>query len=182
MISDTDRMDLKRVMANATDYQDNTAYIRSTKHSRQMSIDVREIELLTKTHKGLYDTDPAAFTELARQKCSFLFSRYTDIFNRLVAGTVDISTMYEMLRILRMIEDGEVEQEEGSLLVGRVLKKLYVDSAVRTADKLAASHTTEFSPPTKKEMSKEELAFSWKDYKRGAQNVKVVYDESAETK
>jgi hypothetical protein len=163
MISDNDRMDLKRVMANSTDYQDNTAYIRASKHSRQMSADVRKIELLAQNNGVLRDTDLPAFTELAKQKCPFLFSRYTDIFNRLVAGTIDISTMYEVLRILRMIEDGEVEQEEGSLLVGRVLKKLYVDSAVRAADKLASRDS--YSGPNKKVLSTTELAFSWKDYK-----------------
>jgi hypothetical protein len=159
MISDADRMDLKRVMANSTDYQDNTAYIRAAKHSRQMIRDVRAMEELARDHADIRNTD--AFTELARQKCGFLFSHYTDIFNRLVAGTVDISTMYEMLRILGMIEEGEIEQEEGSLLVGRVLKKLYVDSAVRAADKLDAKASAPPPPP-----APVGLAVSWKDYKR----------------
>ena len=45
--------------------------------------------------------------------------------------------------VLRNIEDGEVDQHEGSFIVGTILKEIYIDSALKKGDKLDAEHATD---------------------------------------
>ena len=47
--------------------------------------------------------------------------------------------MDKFLNILKQIEDGELNQHEGSYLVGQHLKELYVDSALRNQQKMEAN-------------------------------------------
>ena len=59
---------------------------------------------------------------------------------------------------MRRIEDGEIDQHEGSFLVGTLLKELYIDSALRKADKLNADDD-------KPEVQRETINISWKQFK-----------------
>ena len=52
-----------------------------------------------------------------------------------------------MLSILKMIEDKKVDQHEGSVMFGKVLKELYIDSAIRHGENLDKEHETERIPP-----------------------------------
>jgi hypothetical protein len=59
-----------------------------------------------------------------------------------------------------MIEEEKVDQHEGSVLVGKYLKELYVDSALRRADNLDNQNThteTEY---------RESKNISWKMFKQ----------------
>jgi hypothetical protein len=58
-----------------------------------------------------------------------------------------------------MIEDGQLDQQEGSSMIGKYLKELYLDSAVRKADALERERSGE------KEPLKEGMDISWKAYK-----------------
>ena len=51
--------------------------------------------------------------------------------------------MSKLLIVLKLIEDGQIEQQDGSVRVGRLLKELYLDSAVRRADALDKEHNKE---------------------------------------
>ena len=62
--------------------------------------------------------------------------------------------------MLKRIEDGELDQHEGAFLVGSILKELYVDSALRKADKLNADEEP------KPEPKKPENNVSYKQFKR----------------
>ena len=42
-----------------------------------------------------------------------------------------------------MIEDEQVDQHEGSVLVGKFLKELYIDSALKRADNIDKEHEQE---------------------------------------
>ena len=44
--------------------------------------------------------------------------------------------MTKLLVILKLIEDGKTDQHEGSVMVGKILKELYIDSAVKRADNI----------------------------------------------
>jgi hypothetical protein len=68
--------------------------------------------------------------------------------------------MTKLLTILKMIEDEKVDQHEGSVLVGRILKELYLDSAVKRADNLDKERESE------KVERVEGKAISWRDYKK----------------
>jgi cell division protein YceG involved in septum cleavage len=67
-----------------------------------------------------------------------LFTYYTDLYNRLKAGEIDLNLLMQMIRILREIEDGKLDQHEGSFKVGKILKSIYVDSALKRSEKLDA--------------------------------------------
>jgi hypothetical protein len=43
-----------------------------------------------------------------------------------------------MIRILREIEDGKLDQHDGSFKVGKILKSIYVDSALKRSENLDA--------------------------------------------
>jgi hypothetical protein len=60
---------------------------------------------------------------------------------------------------LKLIEDGQVDQQEGSVMIGKYLKDLYLDSAVRKADALDQEHSGE------KEPINEGKDISWKIFK-----------------
>ena len=51
-------------------------------------------------------------------------------------GELDLTIMTKMLVILKLIEDGKVDQHEGSAMFGKVLKELYIDSAIKHGDNL----------------------------------------------
>ena len=44
--------------------------------------------------------------------------------------------MTKLLIILKLIEDEKVDQHEGSVMCGKVLKELYIDSATKRMDNL----------------------------------------------
>ena len=44
----------------------------------------------------------------------------------------------QMIRVLREIEDGQLDQHEGSVKVGNILKSIYVDSALKRSENLDA--------------------------------------------
>ena len=56
-------------------------------------------------------------------QCQFLFNNYTDIFNKIKTDTLNLTIMDKFLNILKRIEDGELDQHEGSYLVGQHLKR-----------------------------------------------------------
>jgi hypothetical protein len=73
---------------------------------------------------------------------------------------LDINILYKLLDVLKKIEDAELDQHEGSFVVGTVLKELYVDSALKKADKLNESNTvTREEPKPKREIS-------WNQFKK----------------
>ena len=92
-------------------------------------------------------------------ECSFLFTYYTDIFNKIKKDEIDLSILNRFLNVLRNIEDGEIDQHDGAFIVGTLLKELYVDSALKKADKLNEEQS---KPEEKRE---EPLKISWREYK-----------------
>ena len=63
--------------------------------------------------------------------------------------------------VLRQIEDGQLDQHEGSFLVGTLLKELYVDSALKKAEKL----NIESDKNNQMEPKRVENKISWKQFK-----------------
>jgi hypothetical protein len=98
-------------------------------------------------------------------RCTFLFNNYTDIFNKVKKDEIDLSILGRLLGVLKLIEDGKVGQHEASVEVGKLLKQIYIDSALKKSEKLDKQHDNKGSdnkgditlPPAKK--------VSWKQYK-----------------
>jgi hypothetical protein len=156
-----ERLDLKKLVDNS-DAQDNTDTIRRIKHSQNFLDDIRTMEQLKRSHAELRETSKSEFAELCKEKCSFMYNYYTDIFNKQLIDELNLGIMIRLIQVLKLIEDGKVDQHEGSAIVGKFLKELYVDSALRRADNLDKEHSKDSSETPVVEPK----TISWKDYKK----------------
>ena len=160
-----EKIDLKKLVGNMDDYEDNTRGIREMKHSDNIRADILKMETLKKENVDLRKNDPLAFSQLCESECIFLFYKYTDIYNRLLKDEVDLTIMNKALEVLKRIEDGEIDQQEGSVIVGKLFHEIYVDSALRRSANLDAQAQAQASrqsavppkAPTKK--------ISWREFK-----------------
>jgi hypothetical protein len=51
-----------------------------------------------------------------------------------------LSILGRLLGVLKLIEDGKVGQHEASVEVGKLLKQIYIDSALKKSEKLDKQH------------------------------------------
>lgn len=112
--------------------------------------------------KAKYRNDPEKINLECMNECGFLFTYYTEIYNKIKKDEIDINILNKFIDVLRQIEDGELDQHSGSFLVGTILKELYIDSALKKADKLNEEHDK--NKPVKEQ--KEPVKISWKQFKK----------------
>lgn len=158
-LNDDERINLKKLM-NEMDYEDNTETIRRLKHSTKIRENIRKFEELKKEHAEVRINSPEQFFNIVQTECEFLYNNYTDIFRRIMKDEVDIIIMSKLLIVLKLIEDGQIDQQDGSVRVGRLLKELYLDSAVKRADSLDKERSGE------KEPVNEGKSISWSKFKQ----------------
>ena len=121
-------------MASQNDWQDNTDQIRRLKHSKLLAQDILKLMQYMQVFRN---------DEEARQTCPFLSENYPDLFLKIVHKEIDLTILAKILQYLEMIEDGKVDQMEGSVLVGKLLGSLYLDSAIRHGEKLDELYAAE---------------------------------------
>ena len=126
----------KLVEANGT--EDHTEVIRRVKHSSQIYTDVNTMIKLKHEYGRLAKSNPKQFDAICVSRCAFLFTYYTDLYNKLKSGEIDLKLLFRMIQILRDIEEGKLDQHEGSFEVGKILKSIYVDSALKRSENLDA--------------------------------------------
>ena len=158
-LSESERLNLKRLI-NDSECEDNTEHIRKVKHSVLIRDDIRKLDTLKNTEAALKQSDFEKFKEKCSMEASFLYNNYTDIFNKMVNDELDLTIMTKMLVILKLIEDDKVDQHEGSAMIGKVLKELYVDSATKRMDNLDAKYEADKPVPI------EGKKVSWKEFKK----------------
>ena len=154
-MDDKQRLQLSN-MIKANNVEDQTELIRNLKHSKILRNDVNNMILIKAKYKG---DDEKIYNECISE-CNFLFTYYTDIFNKVRKDEIDIGILNQFFDVLRRIEEGELDQHEGSFAVGTLLKEMYVDSALKKAEKLDAN--AEKAPQPKKA----EINISWKNFKK----------------
>jgi len=154
-MDDKQRLQLQN-MIKANNVEDQTGFIRNLKHSQIIRNDVNNMIMLKAKFRG----DDAKIHEECINECNFLFTYYTDIYNKVRKDEIDIQILNKFLDVLKRIEDGDLDQHEGSFLVGSILKELYVDSALKKADKLNANEEE------KPEPKKPEVNISFKQFKK----------------
>lgn len=145
-------------MINTNNVTDQTELIRNLKHSSILRREINNMILIKSKYYGQTDK----IFEESINECNFLFTYYTDIFNKIRKDEIDISILGKFIDVLQDIEDGKLDQHEGSFLVGTLLKELYVDSALKKADKLNELHNDENEKILER---KAEVNISWKQYK-----------------
>lgn len=136
-MDDNARLQLQK-MISENNVEDQTSLIRELKHSHKLAADIRALQQVKVRFAG----NNEAIHENGVQECTFLHTYYTDIYNKIKNDEIDLVLLNRFLNVLRSIEDGEVDQHEGSFVVGTILKEIYIDSALKKGDKLDAEHAT----------------------------------------
>ena len=157
-MNDLERLNLQK-MIKEHDSENNTDKIRTLKHSIKIKDEVDVLLQLKKDYHELAKSNPSDFDIICKNKCPFLFNNYTDIFNKVKKDEINLSILLRLLNVLHSIEEGAVDQHEGSFEVGKLLKQIYIDSALRKAEKLNEdSEDTETKKPAEQ--------ISWNEFKR----------------
>jgi hypothetical protein len=154
-MDDKARLQLQK-MIKANNVEDQTELIRELKHSHLLQNDINNLIML----KAKYRNDQDKINEEGMTECGFLFTYYTDIYNKIRKDEIDLKILNQFLNVLRRIEDGELDQHDGAFIVGTLLKEIYVDSALRKAAKLNENQEQEYIEP------REVVNISWKDFKK----------------
>ena len=160
-----ERLDLKKLM-DQSDYEDNTEGIRKLKHSDLIQAEIIRMEKLKKTEKEFRETNPTQFLMLCQEKCSFLYNSYTDIFTRVVKDELDIGLMDQTLTLLKKIEQGEIDQQEGSVMMGKLLHRVFVESALKRAEHLDIQSNNNEDTSNPEVPINNGKTMSWREYKR----------------
>ena len=161
-MNDQQRLQLNR-MIQTNNVEDQTQLIRELKHSEILQHNVNKM-LSLKAQSVKESWSDTQLNEQLIRECSFLHTYYTDIFNKVKKDEIDLSLLNMFLNVLRNIEEGRIDQHEGSFQVGTILKEIYLDSAIKKGAKLDASH--------KQEQEQEQepwsgiMDISWKDFKK----------------
>ena len=166
IFNDDQRLQLQN-MIDTNKGDDNTEMIRTLKQSISIKKDVDNMIKLKKEYPTMYETDKSGFEELCMSKCSFLFFNYTDIYNKILKNEINTDTLYSFIGVLKQIEDGELNEHDGSIKVGEILKTLYIDSAMRKSKKLDEENKNQEGKGEDNE--KEERVtktISWAEYKK----------------
>jgi hypothetical protein len=149
-------------MISTNNVEDTTDLIRQLKHSHILREDVNNLIML----KSKYIDEPDKIHLEGMSECNFLFTYYTDIYNKIRKDEIDLKILFNAFDVLRDIEDGKLDQHEGAFEFGNLLKKIYVDSALKKAEKLNAE-TGEKEPQYKGP----QVNVSWSQFKK-MKNVK----------
>ena len=161
-MNSSERIHLQK-MINANNVTDCTTEIREKKHSGKIYADVtRLLELKAKYEQTLGETHKEKFDDMCIAQCSFLFNNYTDIFNKVKKDEMNLNILLKLIEVLKNIEEGAIDQHTGAFEVGKILKAMYIDSALLKADKIDKK-TGEKMAPTDAVAAKE---ISWKEFKK----------------
>jgi hypothetical protein len=162
-----DRIQLNK-MIDANQVQDCTAEIRAKKHSDKIAADVQRLVNLRQRY-GAQTNANSAYDDMCVNQCNFLFNNYTDLFNKVKKDEISLDILAQLLTVLKQIEVGELDQHAGAYEVGKLMKTIYIDSALLKAKKLddeaiaAAEGGSATSAPLP-----EPKNISWKEFKASA--------------
>ena len=154
-MDDKQRLQLQN-MIKTNNVEDQTDLIRNLKHSQVLRNEINNMIMIKAKYRG----DEQKIAEECMNESNFLYTYYTDIFNKVKKDEIDINLLYKFLDILKKIEDEKLDQHEGSFMVGTLLKELYVDSALKKAEKLDANSDKE-----KVEPKRADIKISWNQFK-----------------
>jgi hypothetical protein len=150
------RLHLQKMIAT-NNVEDNTGLIRELKHSHILREDINNLIML----KSKYLDEQEKIHLEGMSECNFLFTYYTDIYNKIRKDEIDLKILFNALDVLRDIEDNKLDQHEGAFEFGNLLKKIYVDSALKKAEKINAE-TGEKEPQYKGP----QVNVSWSQFKK----------------
>lgn len=110
-MDDKQRLQLQN-MIKTNNVEDQTDLIRNLKHSQVLRNEINNMIMIKAKYRG--NTEKIA--EECMNESNFLYTYYTDIFNKVKKDEIDINLLYKFLDILKKIEDGQLDQHEGSFI------------------------------------------------------------------
>uniref|UniRef100_A0A6C0FAC7 Uncharacterized protein n=1 Tax=viral metagenome TaxID=1070528 RepID=A0A6C0FAC7_9ZZZZ len=152
----TESIDLKNLVKEYK-YESTTDKIRELKHSKIIREDITKMIELKKKYNRLKEKN---LRNMVEKHCSFLYKNYTNIFNKIYKDNIDLNLFNKFLLVLEKIEEGECDQHQASVEVGKVLKEIYIDSAMREGNKLDKKKKKK---PVKSRKAK---SISWNEFKK----------------
>jgi len=174
-MNNNERLTLNK-MIKENNVTDQTDTIRNLKHSDKIKEQVQLLLYTKSKHSKLQSTNPELFNNMCVSNCSFLYENYTDIFNRIKKNELNLEIFNKFLVVLKQIENKEVDQHEGSFSIGKLLKELYIDSALKRSENLDKKNNKHKNKKNKDNLSinnnKKERNISWVTYK--AVNLKTA--------
>ena len=142
--------------------EETTKNIREERNSRRIHSDVQTMLNLKSKYARLKKSNPDQFKQMAIKQCNFLYTNFTNIFHRLYKDELDLNILFQMIQVLEKIENGTLDQHEGSYMVGSILKKMYIDSALKHEE-----HIDKKDKKNKKKVqTKKAKKISWNEYKK----------------
>jgi hypothetical protein len=102
-------------------------------NSIQIQALVREMDQSMRRHKGLKTTNPPEYRSKVSADNQILYNQFPTIFEMHIDGKLD-QTFFEMLKMRRKVETGEMTDDEASRIVGQKLFDKYVDPVVKKLD------------------------------------------------
>ena len=154
-----DRLNLNK-MINTNNVQDCTDDIRQKKHSQLIRDDVTRLMSLKQKYSRLAKSNSVQFDAMCVSQCSFLFNNYMEIFNKVKKDEMNMQILHQLLDVLKQIEVGELDQHAGAFEVGKLLKTMYIDSALLKAEKIDKKTGKKITVPKPKEKK-----ITWAEYK-----------------
>lgn len=100
-------------------------------NSVQIQALVRDMDTSTRRHKGLKRTNMVKYREKIVEENQHLYTEFPTIFEMHYEGKLD-ETFFEMLKLRRKIETGEITEDEASRLIGQKLFDRFVAPVVST--------------------------------------------------
>ena len=147
-----------------SDASDNTEKIRKLKHS---SIIKEQVSIMLDIKKRYKRLDQNTIYKMIDKQCNWLFTHYFNLFNKLKKDELDIQILGEFINSLKAVEDGKMDQHEASVRVGQILKKLYIDSALKKDKKEEEKREKQ----RKKKPFNRKSKLTWAQYKKLNLNV-----------
>tara|TARA_Y100001970_G_C14056054_1_gene761615 strand:- start:215 stop:730 length:516 start_codon:yes stop_codon:yes gene_type:complete len=145
--------------------EETTENIREHKNSRRIHSDVQTMLNLKSKYARLKKSNPEQFKQIAIKQCNFLYTNFTNIFHRLYKDELDLNILFQMIQVLEKIENGTLDQHEGSYMVGDILKKMFIDSALKKEAKDEKAKKKKRKKEIKKLPTKK---ISWSDFKKSS--------------
>ena len=152
----TESIDLKNLVKEYK-YETTNDKIRELKHSKKIREEITKMIELKKKYTRLNGKN---LRNMVEKQCSFLYKNYTNIFNKIYKDNIDLNLFNKFLLVLEKIEEGKCDQHQASFEVGKILKEIYIDSAMREGNKLDKKNKK------KPEKTRKAKSISWNEFKK----------------
>ena len=157
-IDDETRLKFNELLKES-DASDNTEKIRKLKHSSKIK---EQVSVMLDIKKRYTRLDKKTLDKMIDTQCNWLFTHYFNLFNKLKKDELDINILGQFVNALKAVEDGKIDQHEASVQVGQILKKLYIDSALKKDKKEEAKRERQ----RKKKPANRKSNLTWSQFKK----------------